>query len=141
MIINSDLPFILLPDIILLGKVDKICDRFGRKKRKSVYNVNLRATITLVFQSFEKRERRQERDQIEEYLNGMLGRYSRLDELGLFEQHALCHLKAMNVREREATRRESQATCLFVSPIAFPNILLIVAQTLEYFLDGGLRTS
>jgi hypothetical protein len=28
-----------------------------------------------------------------EFLNGMLGRYSRLDELGLFEQHALCHLK------------------------------------------------
>ena len=69
----------------------------------------------------------------------MLGRYSRLDELGLFEQHALCHLKQTNVRERDVTR-ENQATCLFVGPIAFPNILLIVAQTLEYFLDGGLKT-
>jgi hypothetical protein len=43
MVINSDLPFILLPDIILLGKVDKVCNRFGREKRKSVYDVNLRA--------------------------------------------------------------------------------------------------
>jgi hypothetical protein len=41
MIINSDLPFILLPDIILLGKVDKICNRFSREKRKSIYDVNL----------------------------------------------------------------------------------------------------
>lgn len=38
------------------------------------------------------------------------------------------------------TRSESQATYLFVAPIAFPDILLIVAQTLEYFLDGGLKT-
>jgi hypothetical protein len=60
MIINSDLPFILLPDIILLGKVDKICNRFGREKRKSVYDVNLRAMVTLVFQSFEKSKRRRE---------------------------------------------------------------------------------
>jgi hypothetical protein len=37
-------------------------------------------------------------------------------------------------------KRESQVIHLFVSPIAFPNILLIVAQTLEYFLDGGLKT-
>jgi hypothetical protein len=60
MIISSDLPFILLPDIILLGKVDKICNRFGREKRKSVYDVNLRAMVTLVFQSFEKSKRRRE---------------------------------------------------------------------------------
>ena len=58
MVINSDLPFILLPDIILLGKVDKVCNRFGSEKRKSVYDVNLRAMVTLVFQSFEKSERR-----------------------------------------------------------------------------------
>lgn len=60
MIINSDLPFVLLPDIILLGKVNKICNRFGREKRKSVYDVNLRATVTLVFHSFNKSERRRE---------------------------------------------------------------------------------
>ena len=47
MIINSDLPFVLLPDIILLGKVNKICNRFGGEKRKSVYDVNLRATVTV----------------------------------------------------------------------------------------------
>jgi hypothetical protein len=52
MIIKSELPFILLPDIIPFGKVDKICNRFGGEKRKSVYNVNLRAMVTLVFQSF-----------------------------------------------------------------------------------------
>jgi len=52
MIINSDLPFILLPDIILLGEIDKICNWFGREKGKSVYDVNLRAMIKLVFQSF-----------------------------------------------------------------------------------------
>jgi hypothetical protein len=75
--------------------------------------------------------------QEEEYLNGMLGRYSRLDELGLFEQHALCHLKQ---RMCEKGRRESQTIYLFVGPIAFPSILLIVAQTLEYFLDSGLKT-
>jgi hypothetical protein len=60
MIISSDLPFILLPDIILLGKVDKICNRFGREKRKSVYDVDLRAMVTLVFQSFKKSKRRRE---------------------------------------------------------------------------------
>jgi hypothetical protein len=60
MIINSDLPLILLPDIILLGKVDKICNRFGREKGKSVYDVNLRVMVTLVFQSFETSKRRQE---------------------------------------------------------------------------------
>jgi hypothetical protein len=58
--INSDLPFVLLPDIILLGKVDKICNRFGSEKRKSVYDVNLLAVVTLAFHIFEKSKRRQE---------------------------------------------------------------------------------
>ena len=43
----------------------------------------------------------------------------------------------MNVRELE-TRTESQETYLFVIPITLPNILLVFAQTLEYFLDGCL---
>jgi hypothetical protein len=60
MIINSDLPFILLPDIILFGKVDKICNRFGREKGKPVYDVDLRAMVTLVFQSFKKSKSRRE---------------------------------------------------------------------------------
>ena len=51
-----------------------------------------------------------------------------------FEQHALCH-QAMNVREK----RESEETCLFIIPIAFPNILLVFVQTLEYFLNGSLK--
>lgn len=54
MIIDLGLPFILLPDVILLGKVDEICNRFGREKRKSVYDVNLRPMVTLVFHSFEE---------------------------------------------------------------------------------------
>jgi hypothetical protein len=60
MAINTDLPFIFLADIIPLGKVDKICNRLGCEKRKSVYDVNLRAMVTLVYRSFEKSRRRLE---------------------------------------------------------------------------------
>ena len=62
--INRDLPFIFLADIIPLGKVDKICDRFGRKKRKTIYDVNLRAMVTLVSWSFERSKRRLECSEI-----------------------------------------------------------------------------
>ena len=60
MAINTDLPFVFLADIIPLRKVDKICHRFGCEKRESVYDVDLRAMVTLVPRSFEKSKRRLE---------------------------------------------------------------------------------
>lgn len=60
MAINADLPFVFLADIILLGKVDKICNRFGCEQRKSVYNINLCVMVTLVSRSIENSKGRLE---------------------------------------------------------------------------------
>ena len=60
MAINTNLPFIFPADIIPLGKVDKICHRFGCEKRKSVYDVDLRAMVRLEPRSFEKSKRHRE---------------------------------------------------------------------------------
>jgi len=54
MVFCADIPFIFLADVILLGKIDQICDRFGREEGKSVYDVNLYAIVPSAFRSFEK---------------------------------------------------------------------------------------
>jgi hypothetical protein len=82
----ADIPFIFLADVILLGKIDEICDRFGREKGKSVYDVNLCAIVpSSAFRPFEIEKVGRDRVmvRIRKVLKGMLGRYSRLDELDL----------------------------------------------------------
>jgi hypothetical protein len=54
MAINVGLPFIFLADVILLGEVNQICDRFCCKKGEAVYDVDLRRMVRLAFQSFQK---------------------------------------------------------------------------------------
>ena len=139
MIINSDSPFILLPDIILLGKVDKISNRFGREKRKPVYDVNLRAMVTLASQLFIKSKRRQECSEKNNISMACWG-VTPASMSWVCSSNMLFIITSNECTRKGSDEERKSTTYLFIVPIAFPNILLIVAQTLEYFLDSGLKT-
>ncbi len=136
MAIYVDLPFVFLANIILLRKVDKICNRFGCEKRKSVYDVDLRAMMTLVSRSLEKSKRLEECSE-RRISHRHVGALLPPQRAGLIR--ATCSLSSSKWTRKGSVEEESPETYLFVGPITFPNILLVFVQTLEYFLDGGLK--
>ena len=93
---GRDIPFVLLANVILLTQVDEVGDRLGSEELETVDNVDLEISPTTLAKSqttMECRARdkatlkkrgyeRKGGSEKENSLIGILGRYSRLDELG-----------------------------------------------------------
>lgn len=43
----SELPFVFLPNVVLLTKINQICDGLGRQKLKSINNIDLGDAVSL----------------------------------------------------------------------------------------------